>query len=427
MSIPLSFRHDGKILELSLQKTDNPKEKSVTIDGRDYKLLGSEEVISLVLSQLKSSSFESFYNFKVSLSQIKPQKPNTVFQQTLENRESFSISDMKTALPVTTPKLSGPHSVGVVADELIDNSRTEIYAKGSARKFKIKTYYPSQGDKEAVKNKYQILPGLKPALGFKEEDVTPIDLFYTHAEPGQKPAEIKAPVIFFSHGFGFYADDYVELYENLASHGFIVIALEHPYTASFSQFSDGSEMAVIDDAKLNKKAEILQRQQDIEFLLQQIKKGKVRHFCEKAAMTADLNRIGICGHSLGGTTALEVCKKLKNINAGVNLDGSLEENYSEKFEKPFLTVLSGNNLSNPPPGNTEKEQWQTMKARWKGFDEANKNTATTIKIKNANHTEFSIDPVFQNITNRVASKNPHRVVQETVVHLVKFFEQHLKN
>lgn len=91
MSIPLTFKHGGKIVEISLQRTSNPKEKAVTIEGRDYKLLGSKEAIALVTSQLQSTSFESFYTFKVSLSQIKPQKPTDVFNKTIGAVEKAEV------------------------------------------------------------------------------------------------------------------------------------------------------------------------------------------------------------------------------------------------------------------------------------------------------------------------------------------------
>src|SRR5207237_3346343 len=47
------------------------------------------------------------------------------------------------------------------------------------------------------------------------------------------------PVILFSPGFGVEREVYAGLVEDLASHGYVVVAIDHPHDASVVQFPDG--------------------------------------------------------------------------------------------------------------------------------------------------------------------------------------------
>lgn len=76
MSIPLNFNYQEKAYEFSLEETKKPLEKVISIDGRDYKILGSEESLSLLksfISTLEPSSFENISKFKASLKDIDSQ------------------------------------------------------------------------------------------------------------------------------------------------------------------------------------------------------------------------------------------------------------------------------------------------------------------------------------------------------------------
>jgi hypothetical protein len=64
-------------------------EKNISISGRNYKILGSEEDVSLLrshIASLKTSDFENIESFEASLSSVGlHEKTNTVFQKTMDS------------------------------------------------------------------------------------------------------------------------------------------------------------------------------------------------------------------------------------------------------------------------------------------------------------------------------------------------------
>ena len=109
-----------------------------------------------------------------------------------------------------------------------------------------------------------------------------------------------APTVVFTHGFGESRQTYAYLANHLASHGFAVIAPEHVG-------SDLNYREVFLEGELSNllsPMEYVSRSLDITYTL--------NHF-EQLAQTdpewsdrLDLNRVGVFGNSLGGTTALSV-------------------------------------------------------------------------------------------------------------------------
>ena len=92
MSIPFNFTYKDIQHKASLELTDSPSEKAISIAGRNYKILGSEEDVSLLrshIASLKTNDFENIDSFQASLSSIGPhEKTNTIFQKAIDNLSS---------------------------------------------------------------------------------------------------------------------------------------------------------------------------------------------------------------------------------------------------------------------------------------------------------------------------------------------------
>lgn len=182
--------------------------------------------------------------------------------------------------------------------------------------------------------------------GSKRE--VPLDFFYPDAEGREK-----FPLIIFSHGaFGFYRSNY-SLYEELASNGYVVASLSHPYHSFYCKNTKGKTVLVDpefmrDTLYINEEGiteeEIYAltgkwmklRTDDINFVLDTLEGwnetgtidearpfGNSGSFDESVLLYVDFDKIGLIGHSLGGAASVEVGRMRKDIDAVVNLDGTM--------------------------------------------------------------------------------------------------------
>lgn len=120
MSIPFNFTYKEVQHKAYLEVAESALEKMVSIEGRDYKILGSEENISLLRSHipsLKTSDFESVSSFQASLVGIGPhEKTNSVFQKTIvsssevveiEEQEPVDLESINKKIEETLPPSAG--------------------------------------------------------------------------------------------------------------------------------------------------------------------------------------------------------------------------------------------------------------------------------------------------------------------------------
>jgi predicted dienelactone hydrolase len=72
----------------------------------------------------------------------------------------------------------------------------------------------------------------------------------THAELDAAPADTAGqfPVLVFSHGYAGIPSAYTALLEDLASHGYVVLSIVHPYEATAATLPDGRVVSLLDSA-----------------------------------------------------------------------------------------------------------------------------------------------------------------------------------
>ncbi|MEH2141644.1 alpha/beta hydrolase [Nostoc sp.] len=132
----------------------------------------------------------------------------------------------------------------------------------------------------------------RDAYGGQSQRQIPVDIYWSTAATANKP------VIVFSHGFGSVRTDLRYLAEHLASHGYVVAALEHPGSNEANTNS-----AFQGKTRVMMPQEFLNRPQDISFVLDEL---------EKLNQTANnplqgklaTNKVMVIGYSFGGSTAL---------------------------------------------------------------------------------------------------------------------------
>jgi dienelactone hydrolase len=260
-------------------------------------------------------------------------------------------------------KPTGPYSVGTTLLEVIDDSRMETMApeyEGS-RRFPVRAFYPAV---QGATGEYlpamdaRMNAALAEAYGFPGSKGDP--------EPSNSIVEAEAadgpfPVILFSHGAYSFNTQNLSTCEELASQGYVVLAISHTYEALLSLFPEDEAIPIGDlnamresmkitrkeareyraaieiltgEANARKQAAALRalgdgylgevkplldvRLADVDTILAQLREWNLD---SKLAGVLDEARIGMFGHSLGGMTTFYACSnKDTAIRAGLAFD-----------------------------------------------------------------------------------------------------------
>lgn len=175
------------------------------------------------------------------------------------------------------------------------------------------------------------------------------------------------PLIVFSHGaFGTRRSNET-LFRELASHGYVVCSIDHAYHCLYTTrengtllMMDGGYMSELrgENAKEDKENSLTLYQKwmgtriaDISFVVDTISLQTKESSQDKLFGLVDLQRIGIIGHSLGGSAALGVGRLRSDVDAVIALESPFlcdildVENGSFVFEReeypvPVLNVYS---------------------------------------------------------------------------------------
>ena len=135
----------------------------------------------------------------------------------------------------------------------------------------------------------------------------------------------------------------------LASTGYIVVTVDHPYDADIVTFPDNSTILAANITTEDQIVEDLYvRVQDISFVLDQLSlPSTILSLLPELAGRIDVSKVGIFGHSLGGATAAQAMLSDCRFVGGINLDGSLFGSVIEGgLDKPFvLFAHEGKNLT----------------------------------------------------------------------------------
>jgi len=199
------------------------------------------------------------------------------------------------------PIITGKYKIGQASYTFIDTNRIETFNNtGENRKLNIEFWYP-----EEAKGKY--------------------------------------PLIIFSHGaFGVKMSN-TSTFMELASNGYVVCSIDHPYHAAGTiddngKLTIGSNEFVQEVVAANKdfysseeqlkiyKKWMDLRTGDINFIIETIFQN-TKYNTDKVYELIDTNKIGLMGHSLGGAASVELGRERDDIGGVINLDGTMLGEY----------------------------------------------------------------------------------------------------
>jgi len=242
--------------------------------------------------------------------------------------------------PITGLPL-GPYPVGVTTIELTDINRTDPEDPSEPRRLQTEIWYPAIPDTiNSPKNKFSdflgggVIPGSidransPRAIGGYRDGLTVAELdesvWINDAVRDASPAESTNPseeekgwpVVLFSHGAGAFRASYIYWTEYLASHGYVVIAPDHPGSARYTQV--GGKVITPDGGPRSKYASMArERPKDMISVLDCLHALTTRRtnsdgvpptttVIDSLLGTTNLDNVAITGMSFGGYTAAEV-------------------------------------------------------------------------------------------------------------------------
>ncbi|WP_432590081.1 alpha/beta hydrolase [Streptomyces sp. HD1123-B1] len=254
-------------------------------------------------------------------------------------------------LTVRLPAPTGPHRIGVTTLHLVDHARRDPWdAAIPVRELMVTVWYPARGHggpvapqmtARAARSFRKTAPLLRPGLPSAGVDWAAT---VTHAHPDAPARRDPCPVLLHSPGGGDPRTLGTGLAEDLASHGFAVVTIDHPGDASEVVFPRPAPYrrtllrptVFRRDPRMNPPqfhTAITTRVADTRFVLDRLAAlaaghhPGTRHRPLPAGLPGllDLERTGVYGHSAGGTTAAEALYEDRRLAAAVNLEGFLDE------------------------------------------------------------------------------------------------------
>ena len=378
---------------------------------------------------------------------MKARRGNAQTRRPLRILPGFILLAISTALPIllpvpSIPTPSGPYQVGTTIYELADDSRRELYSgKDEARRFQIQIWYPSEAapsDERA--------PWMSHADIFAPAIAAYIDLpsfFLDHLALVEMPAyrESKVartnegyPVILFSHGWnGFNAQNTGQALE-LASHGYIVIGVQHTYGAIVTVFEDGT-VAHNNPSALPSGAPDEEYEAAAQKLVDQWAGdlGFALDFMQSKNIEAnspfygslDLSRVGVYGHSTGGGAAIQFCGTDARCKALLGMDPFMRPVSYEVLEsgvtQPAFFMFSQRWADDVDSRNNEL---------FNRFIPNVKEPRGVISIDRTAHFDFSDLPFLSPLTPQLGLKGPINGKRVTAIindYLLSFFDMTLKD
>lgn len=197
---------------------------------------------------------------------------------------SFNTNSLLAETFKNLPTPTGPYQVGIAKYDLMDPFRKEI-AYPTGRLIPIQIYFPTQKGNHILHEKIfeEHVPKLWPPLEVK--------VYSEKADLSSLASGSKHPVILLNHGDTVAMTDYAYIAEDLASHGYVVVAIQHQLN------TDPNEPPFWKERSITRYAKVID---NMLYVFEWLQDNQTKLFNDKL----NLQKIGLIGHSMGGNALL---------------------------------------------------------------------------------------------------------------------------
>ncbi|MEV4611428.1 Tat pathway signal protein [Kitasatospora sp. NPDC049258] len=360
-----------------------------------------------------------------------------------------TAADRPTTTRLALPAPTGPYRVGATALHLVDQDRADPWRpERGPRELMVSVFYPA-----ARTAGHPAEPYMLAAAAAHFDAVTADDYLRLGVPPGRadwagtrtqawQDAPVATerggrPVLLYSPGLGEPRTWGTTLVADLAARGYVVVTVDHTYEAPEVQFPDGSLATMVapgDPDPFIRKALAI-RVEDTRFVLDQLRllaagrnpDADGRRLPAGLGGALDLSRVGMFGHSMGGTAAALAMDADPRIDAGIdldgnltNFDGSLMPVAEHGLDRPFL-LLGKDGETDTGPG------WQAFRDHTPGWTRQ----LTLLGSEHASFTDaealipqLGLDPAVR--AADIGTIDPADAIRTTEAYLAGYFDRWLR-
>jgi hypothetical protein len=362
------------------------------------------------------------------------------------------------------PKPAGPHNIGTTELYLVDHERADPWVDEKNRELMVSIWYPAKKGYEGKRAPYMqsktaqhIDQHVSPFLGLQpgQVDWERIEIHAWIDAPVEYDQD-GYPIVLFSPGFGNSRTTSTYMVEELVSHGYVVVTIDHTYETDGVEFPDGRIVGQeiptsLDAADVIKKALEI-RTRDVQFVLDQLSDLKANRNPDAEnkelpagfSDTLDLSRIGMFGHSAGGDTTAGIMDIDDRIDAGIDMDGWLAYDFDGELlspvaesglERPILLMGSGEAFDSPPRTHLTNPAWKSFwdhSTGWKldlNIPEGKHYTFTDHQVilpQIADQFELPDEVLDSYFNDLIGTVDSRRITESLRAYVIAFFDQHLK-
>jgi Platelet-activating factor acetylhydrolase, isoform II len=340
------------------------------------------------------------------------------------------------------PKPTGPYATGTRVEHMVDPVRMETHVAGTARPREI-----------IVQIWYPATPGQQPLASYRRRrDATLLSSYMsvlrTHSYKDAAVATSGAPfpVLLFNPAWAAHRTQNTYQVEDLASHGFIVVGIDHTYNSGPVAFPDGRVIGPTTGHDISDFEDTTVAQQiafgDREVAVQAGDDVLVLNTLSAANLDphspwfhrVDADDAGAFGHSFGGAVAAEVCYQDPRIKAALNEDGWMFGQVATRgLDKPYLVMNDGG-----PPTTAIRLQSKDLQTRRESeltmldMDNLTRSFRTyggyMVTVRGARHFDFSDRPLYSPIrrlteAGTISAARAHEI---TEAYTLQFFSHALQ-
>jgi dienelactone hydrolase len=306
---------------------------------------------------------------------------------------------MLPAVP-TLPLPDGRYAVGTEIYRWTDAARDEPHTPdlSDRRSVIVQAWYPATRGEDAGGARLPYvdgtdhLPGQVSGLpGFLLRRYGHIDTHAAALAPLAR-SDRPWPVVIFSPGYGAPRAVYTGLATQLASRGFVVVVLDHPFESGVTQLPNGHVVGTQEIFPPGRPDRIqymvdqqVVRTADIRFVIDQLARPDTLSPRLRGGRI-DASKMAVIGHSFGGAVSAMAMSEDERVVAAANIDGTPYGDLPDRqLTRPFLLLQS--DLTESPHGDL--------------FHTGNDKLLTTMtapgfryELQHANHFSFTDAPFF---------------------------------